>query len=258
MSLLFVLTGFLGSALLGWITPFIQVIFAPLFLFSAIVGLIAGLWWGMALRWTNVSKSGFVLVGTLLGMLFLISLQHYSSYVRACQKAEHVSPEKLALAEAAFPGKAEELGLIAPESFPRYLSSEARFGREIAGIRLTGLAVWGLWLVEGAVLTCVALLVVRRLLQWPYCHQCHVWYRAIRRGHLSKDSLRDFRELTGFATQDVQAPLSFVWYDCLGGCGTSYFAIHPQKQPAESIVVPHERREPLMQLLTREKTGNPA
>jgi hypothetical protein len=246
---LFVPTSLTLAALLGGAAAQTQILFAPLFLFPILLGIVLGALLVGLMRFTQTAHRPTVLIGALLAVAVICVVQHYISYWMSCQAANARNDWKMELARAAFGGR-----LTAPDGFVAFLRQEAERGRPLfGGYTAHGAWVWASWALD-AVLTAVGVMaVVAPALRLPYCSRCSSWYRTTRSGRLKSGATVALASAADIVLDDKPHRARYRLSGCQGGCEPTGLELIWRDEAGESTAVvswlTHDHRDAVVRIL---------
>jgi hypothetical protein len=178
-----------------------QLGFAPLGLFSILVGLLLGAGMAFAALVTNMGHRPSGLAAAVFLALLTALAQHgfaYCRYVAAYRATEQTEARLLLLRQTD-----SDFG---PAGLSRFLRAGARQG-----------AVW-LWLLDATLIVVTSLVVVFVQLRRPYCNACRDWYRVIQSGPLEVDVATRLAAATGIELPAIARSVGYRLLACRSGC----------------------------------------
>jgi hypothetical protein len=250
----------LGS-LTAWAAVDAQLFFAPLLLFPLLMGILLGVLLVLLMRMARIGHRPTIVAGTILAAGWAAVGMHYLSYLSHSWEfaAESADLEK---ARQFLPRDAARRLPTPPRNFFEYMRQSADEGREIfSAYSLHEGYVWLLWIVEAAVLTGGALIVVIPALLLPFCRRCHSWYRTIRSVRCPPVVVG---RLAGELHVEIPARLRSGrcrLLACLGGCGPTRCELawedHEGQASFARAWLHHAQRNHVMQIFDQyaEETG---
>ena len=184
----------LAMIVLAWLFVEIELAgYAWLGLLPLLMGVACGLVSGGLIHVAGMPHGRTAMLLTAIAAAGLSVGQHYFHYLEYDRRKS-----------AAVTGQVDKQGLaaavlkeIGPTGFDKYMLAEARNGRWLFGLHLSGVWSWVLWTCESLLIIVAAVLTVRVFARRPFCPECHRWYCTVRQGQLSGSLPTELAQLAG-------------------------------------------------------------
>jgi len=221
------------GGLVGWVAVLVEPFWAPVLLFSLLVGVVLGASLVGMSRVCQVGNRFTVLLGTVLAALAAVFGQHYVSYRLARREAVE-DAQTYRLARSAFQDKVLGEMPVPPADFLEFLCWRAARGFALFGFKARGAVVWMIWTMDGSLVLGAALAVVVPALKKPYCDRCRSWFVTTRRGPVDAETARKLAAAIETELPDEIASAGYRLSACNGGCGPTRFELRLEKPGGES------------------------
>ncbi len=191
---------------------------APLVLFSAVIGVIlGGALVGIA-RLTQTGHRPTLFAAAFAAAALAVAGQHFFAF-----RNHGVGPAaglERARLRAAFPEMVDRLAVPA-EDWLGFMQEAAARGRAMpgGGIARDGWA-WATWAVDGVILIVAAMAMVATAVRLPFCGRCGTWWRTIRGGRWAAPEAGRLVAAVGAEyPPEAVAAVRYRLTSCRGGCG---------------------------------------
>ena len=220
------------GGLVGWVAVLVEPFWAPVLLFSLLVGVVLGASLVGISRVGQVGNRLTVLLGTVLAALAAVFGQHYVSYRLTCREA---AEDAQTYRRAAYLFQDKVLGEmpVPPDDFLEFLRWRAARGLRVFGLQAQGAVVWMIWTMDGVLVLGAALAVVVPALNKPYCDRCRSWFVTTRFGPVDPETARKLAAVTQTELPDEIASARYRLSACNGGCGPTRFELRVEKPGGE-------------------------
>jgi len=223
------------SLAIAWLTVWIEPHFAPVIVFSLLVGLTLGMALVGWMRLCRLAHRICVLLGVLVAAGAIVWGQHYFAYRKTLDQVD----DRLAVVLQAQleRGELQNLDLpLPPQSLPGFLRQTAARGRPLAGHMVHGAGVWAWWGLDAALTLAGAAIPVWIALKRPYCPRCRTWFHLIRSGQADRATACEISGRLGLP-QASAGTATYRLLSCRAGCAKSAFELSWDEPPGGDACV---------------------
>ena len=205
----------LVGLLLAWTGHVAQGYFAPVILFSVLLGIFSGVATVWLVRLTEIGNRPTIVATAVLTAAVAAVGQHYFDYLAMYQWSRPPIDSSVS--------SGQDLSALVREmapSFGQYVRAQARRGRPLwSGYVAQGGYAWLSWAIDALLVVAAATAVTIPATRVPYCNRCRSWYRTIRSGRIDVPTARRLAALAGVEELNHPRSARYRLSSCQGGCG---------------------------------------
>jgi hypothetical protein len=208
------------GAMVAWAAMVAQFYFAPLVLFSLLVGVGLGALLVALSRAAQIGHRPTLWAGAMLAVVVAVVGQHYLAYREAKRRFDQAAAEPDGQAREAVRALLGRPSAALPGDFPAYMRQQAAEGRPLfRGYRATGRAAWLSWAIDALLVLFAAAAVMAPAVSQPYCNACRSWYRTVRSGRIPAATASAVAQAAAVPLGDRVKSARYRLSNCSGGCG---------------------------------------